>query len=161
MKPPSDKKSIITLYKEGPAILEKALSNVSDMDLDKSPTKGGWTIRQIVHHIADGDDLWTTGIKQALGNEHSIFTLDWYLAFSQDTWANNWAYAQRPLEASLALLRATREHVLQLIEYVPDAWTCAVEFRDKNGEIEKVPVGFVVDMQAKHLVHHVRLIKQL
>jgi len=44
--------------------------------------------RQIVHHIADGDDLWKTYIKIALGNEQAEFTLAWYLAFPQTEWAN-------------------------------------------------------------------------
>lgn len=26
--------------------------------LDAMPSGGGWTIRQIVHHIVDGDDIW-------------------------------------------------------------------------------------------------------
>ena len=91
---------------KGPALLERALAGVRDADLDAPSSGGGWTIRQIVHHIADGDDLLKTFIKMALGNERGEFRLDWYWALSQDEWAEHWVYARRSLDVSLALLEA-------------------------------------------------------
>lgn len=161
IKVPADKDSVIARYIEGPKLLKRALTGLKKTDLDAALSKGGWTIRQIVHHIVDGDDLWTICIKQALGNDQSEFSLDWYRALPQETWADRWAYAQRPIEISLALLEATRDHVIQLIEYVPDAWNLAVGFREPNGKIEIVPVGFVIEMQANHAVHHVKQIETI
>ena len=48
---------ILNLYADGPAKLEAALAGLSEPDLDLALTSDSWTIRQIVHHIADGDDL--------------------------------------------------------------------------------------------------------
>ena len=158
MKPTADKDSIIARYMEGPALLERALNGLKDVDLDTAPTKGGWTIRQIVHHIVDGDDIWKICIKQALGNDQSEFSLDWYRALPQDAWADRWAYAQRSVNVSLALLKAIRDHVVQLLAHVPDGWNKSVEFREPNGEIENVPVGFIIEIQADHVVHHVKQI---
>jgi hypothetical protein len=56
------------------------------------------------------------------------------------------------------VLKAVRDHVVQLIEHVPDAWNKSVGLREPNGEIEIVPVGFVVQMQANHVEHHVKRI---
>jgi uncharacterized damage-inducible protein DinB len=158
MKPPANKDSVIARYIEGPTLLERTLRDLKEVDLDTAPSKGGWTIRQIVHHIVDGDDIWKTGIKQALGNDRSEFSLDWYRALPQDTWADRWAYDQRPIEVSLALLKAIRDHVVQLLEHVPDGWNRAVGFREPNGKIEIVPVGFVIEMQANHVMHHLQQI---
>lgn len=161
MKSPANKDSIIARYREGPTLLERALAGLTDAELDTAPTEGGWTIRQIVHHIVDGDDLWKTCIKQALGNNQTEFSLDWYRTLSQDKWADRWAYAQRPVEVSLALLKAIRDHVMQLLEHVPDGWNRTVEFREPNGETETVPVGFVIEMQADHVAHHVKQIETI
>jgi len=146
---------------EGPAILERALKGLKEADLDTAPSKGGWTIRQIVHHIVDGDDIWKICIKQALGNDRSEFSLDWYRAFPQDTWADRWAYAQRPVDISLAMLKAIRDHVIQLLEHVPDGWDKTVRFREPNGDIEIVPVGFIIEMQANHVMHHLQQIESI
>ena len=158
MKAPDDRDAVLARFMEGPALLESALADLQDADLDAQPSQGGWTIRQIVHHIADGDDLWKTCIKQALGNEEAEFTLEWYRAFPQDVWTERWAYAHRSLDASLDLFKANRNHILQLLEQVPDGWSRSVNFRKADGENERVPVGFVVEMQADHVVHHVNRI---
>ena len=73
MEAPKDQDSIITRFREGPNLLDRTLAGVSEADLDTPPSQGGWTIRQIVHHLADGDDLWKTFIKAALGNGKHAF----------------------------------------------------------------------------------------
>jgi uncharacterized damage-inducible protein DinB len=158
MKPPEDKDSVLVRYKDGVALLERALSGLQDADLDMPPSQGGWTIRQIVHHIVDGDDIWKTCIKIALGNEQAEFTLEWYSAFSQDEWADRWAYKLRSIDVSLELLKAIRGHVSQLLEQIPDGWNRAIKFRKRSGEIERSTVGFVVGMQADHVELHVKRI---
>jgi hypothetical protein len=158
MKPPKDQNSVLPRYMDGPTILDRSLAGLKDADLDATPSQGGWTIRQIVHHIVDGDDLWKTCIKIALGNEQAEFTLEWYRALSQEEWADHWAYTRRSLDASLALLKANRNHILQLLEQIPDGWYRSVEFRKPNGEIEPIPVGYVVEIQADHVEHHVNRI---
>jgi uncharacterized damage-inducible protein DinB len=161
MEAPADKDAVIARYREGPDLLEKAVAGLTDAELDTPYREGGWTVRQIVHHLADGDDIWKMGIKQALGNDRSEFPMDWYRAVPQDTWPDSWGYAQRPIGKSLALLRAIREHVIQLIEHTPDAWTRAVGYRNPNDEIEMVPVGFIIEMQADHIPHHVKQIESI
>lgn len=158
MNSPNDQESVLNRYIEGPALLERALAGLRGTDLDSPPSQGGWTIRQIVHHIVDGDDLWKTCIKAALGNEQGEFTLEWYWALPQEFWANRWAYAKRSLDVSVALLKANRAHILQLLAQVPDGWCRSVGVRRPNGETERMPVGAVVEMQADHVVHHVNRI---
>ncbi len=161
MEPPENQDKILELFKQGPSILENALVGLSDIELDYAPMNGGWTIRQIIHHIADGDDLWKTCIKIALGNEQAEFTLQWYKALPQTAWAKCWSYENRSIEISIALLKTNRDHIIQLLEYVHDGWSKSVQFRDSNGEIEVVPVGVVIQMQADHVVHHVKRISAI
>ncbi len=161
MKAPDDQDSVLVRYVEGPALLERALAGIQDSDLDAPPSQGGWTIRQIVHHIVDGDDLWKICIKVALGNEQAEFSLEWYRTQPQEVWAKNWAYENRSLDVSLALLKAIRSHIHQLLEQVPGGWHRSVEFRKSNGETERLPVGAVVEIQADHVEHHVKQIRAI
>ena len=161
MQPSEDKEKTLELFKQGPCILENALAGLSDSELDYTPLNGGWTIRQIIHHIADGDDLWKTYIKIALGNEQAEFSLQWYSVLPQTEWAKRWNYEKRSIDVSLALFKANRDHILQLLEHASDGWTKSAQFRDTKGEIEIVPVGFVIQMQADHVVHHVKRITEI
>jgi hypothetical protein len=161
LKAPKDKESVLTRFMEGPALLERALDGLQDSDLDATPSKGGWTIRHIVHHIVDGDDIWKICIKVALGDDGAEFALDWYRTQSQDAWTEKWAYAHRPLDESLTLLKAIRDHVRQLLEYAPDGWHRSVEFRNPDGTTERLPVGAIIEMQADHVEHHVKRIRAI
>jgi uncharacterized damage-inducible protein DinB len=158
MTPANDQTSIVARYAEGPADLERALVGLHDADLDGPPAQGGWTIRQIVHHIVDGDDLWKAGVKAALGNEQGEFTLEWYWVMPQDTWADRWAYRARSIDVSLALFKAIRAHVTQLVDHVPDGWSRSIAVRTPSGETTRLTVGAILEMQADHLQHHVRRI---
>ena len=158
---PEDELGVIARYREGPALLENTVKNLTDAELDATPSGGGWTIRQIVHHIVDGDDIWKSCIKMALGNEQAEFALGWYWAMSQQTWGDRWAYSRRSIGASLSLLKAIRTHIIQLIESVPDAWDRAVAVRKPDGEMEQVPVGFIVQMQTDHVLHHIKRIREI
>ena len=161
MKPPENKNEILELFKRGPAIFENSLSGLSDIELDYVSSNGGWSIRQIVHHLVDGDDLWKIYIKMALDNDQAEFNLKWYLALPQTEWANKWNYEKRSIDVSLTLFKAIRGHILQLLEYAPDGWIKSAQFRDSNGEIEVVPVGYVIQIQADHVVHHVKRISEI
>lgn len=161
MNAPDDRDREVSRYREGPNLLEQAVIGLRDAELDARPPGGGWSVREIVHHIADGDDIWKMCIKMAIGNEQAEFTLAWYSSLAQVTWGDRWAYSRRSIGASLSLLRASRDHVLQLLATVPEAWNRSVAVRSSQGEIEHVPVGFVVQMQADHVMHHLERIRTI
>jgi hypothetical protein len=161
MDVPVDRAGTLSRFHAGLTALEEEVSGLSDDALDAAPPGGGWTVRHIVHHLADGDDIWKLAIKMAIGQDDAEFALGWYQALSQREWADRWAYGSRPIDSSLSLLKASREHVLQLLNSTPEAWSRAVLLRTPDGHIERVPVGFIVDMQAEHVFHHLRRIQTI
>lgn len=156
-----EREALLVRYLEGPDVLEAALAELDEAVLDAEPPAGGWTIRQIVHHLADGDDLWKIGLKAALGETGDEFTLEWYWTQPQDAWAEKWAYSERMVEVSLALLRAIRIHVAQLLTCVPGAWDRSVALRKPDGEVVRLTVEQIVAMQTEHLEHHLRRIREI
>jgi len=148
-------------FVEGPPILERTLADLQADEFDQQPADGAWTIRQIVHHIVDGDDIWKTGIKIALGSDQAEFTLAWYWTRTQREWADSWSYSRRSLAESLDLLKANRNHIAQLLSMTPDSWTRSVSVRDSKGTLELITVGFIVEMQTEHLLHHLNRILHL
>jgi len=151
----SDREAIIARYADGPNQLETAIAGLSERDLDIAESDGAWTIRQIVHHVADGDDIWKGFIKRAIGNPGGKFDLQWYWAMPQGEWAKSWAYASREIGPSLALFRAGRGHIVQLLEQMPEAWERSLLVRWPDEEAEEVEVAWVVEMQAQHVPGHV------
>src|SRR5512138_2101204 len=121
--------TILAQYADGPTLLDSAVAGLSETDLDLALSADSWSIRQIVHHIVDGDDLWKTCIKIALGNSEALFSLQWLTVKTQMEWSENWAYARRSLESSLALYHANRHHIGDLLEHIPNACEKTVRFQ--------------------------------
>lgn len=159
----SDPEALLDAYAQGPEQLGEALAGLSEIELDLALSEDTWTIRQIVHHVVDGDDLWKTCTKAALGGRHddprapgrAVFGLQWYWDRPQDEWAQTWAYATRAIGPSLALFEINRRHISQLLGQVPDAWTGCIVVRWPSGQEQEVTVGWVVEMQTRHVAGHV------
>ncbi|CAG0935276.1 hypothetical protein TFLX_04108 [Thermoflexales bacterium] len=64
---------ILSDYCATPQRLTEIVSDLDDTELKRSLRPDAWSIRQIVHHIVDGDDLWSLAIKAALGNPRLIY----------------------------------------------------------------------------------------
>jgi uncharacterized damage-inducible protein DinB len=150
-----DPGELLAHYAECPRLLREVLAGLGEVDLDRALAPGSWTIRQIAHHIVDGDDLWKACAKAALGNSSGVFTLEWYWTVEQDLWAERWNYAGRALEPSLALFEANRRHMLQLLEQVPQSLERSILIRWPGAREQEVPVWWVVEMQTRHVEGHI------
>ena len=154
-------KAILAQYADGPARLEAVLVGLTESDLNLAQTSDSWTIRQIVHHLADGDDIWKICIKAALGNSEGLFSLQWYWDKPQTKWAENWKYANRSIEPSLALLHANRHHIVELVQQTPDAWEKSIRLKWPDSEEGRITIGEVLEMQASHVVGHINDIQMI
>ena len=157
-----DPDELIANYGNCPSQLEAAIIGLSDINLDTGKSAESWTIREIIHHIADGDDMWKLFIKRAIGNPKGEFLFDWYWQVPQDEWAKSWSYKERSIEPSLALFRANRNHIVQLLRHTPGAMekSLRVHWPKKLGE-QEVKVALVVEGQTQHVLGHIAEIRDI
>jgi hypothetical protein len=146
---------LIAEYSAGPTRLAKVLAGLSAAELDCRLSPDTWSIREIAHHIVDGDDIWNTCIKAAIGNPDGEFTLQWYWDRPQTEWAENWQYPNRSLDVSLALFKANREHVVELLRLSPNARGRSVKIHwPGETKEDRITVEDVVKMHVNHLAGH-------
>lgn len=156
----ADSSDMLSLYANGPVQLRAALAGLTDAQFDLTNNPETWTIRQIAHHVVDGDDLWKMMLKAALGNSDATTGLPWYWEKPQVEWGKNWNYAGRALGPSLALFDANRRHVQQLIEQIPAAWERSIWIQWRE-ERERVTVGDIVASQVRHTAGHIDDIRSI
>jgi hypothetical protein len=72
-----DPEALIVNYGNCPSQLEAALIGLAEINLDLRQSAESWTIRETVHHIADGDDMWKLFIKRAIGNPNGEYSFGW------------------------------------------------------------------------------------
>ncbi len=148
-------------FADGPSLLESAISGLTESNLDLALNPDSWSIRQIVHHVSDGDDIWKICIKAALGNPQGCFSFQWYWDRPQTEWAENWKYSQRSLESSLELLCASRRQILDLIRSIPQAWEKSIRLKKPDGQEECISVGEMIEIQARHVIDHIHDIQKI
>jgi DinB superfamily len=141
--------------------LESTVSGLRDNDLDRNAGEG-WTIRQIVHHIADGDDIWKNCIQMVLGNPGSEFHLSWYWSIPQDVWTVHWRYQQRDIQLSLMRFRVNREYIVDLLSRRPEAWQAyACVHWPGDMQETRITIADVIEMQTNHVHNHCADIREI
>ena len=91
--------------------LRAAVSGLSDPQLDTPYRPEGWTVRQVVHHVADSHTNCYIRFKLAL-------TEDWPTVkpYSEVAWANLPDSRRLPVDVSLAMIEALHGRWVRLLE---------------------------------------------
>ena len=97
-----------------PEHLRSAVKGLNDAQLDTPYREGGWTVRQLVHHVADSHINCYVRFKLAL-------TEDWptIKPYDEAAWAEL-SDSDQPIEVSLVLITALHERWVALLESMSD-----------------------------------------
>src|ERR1035438_6599721 len=101
---PEQRREWIREIAEAPAHLRAAVEGLSEEQLDTPYRPGGWTVRQVVHHLPDSHMNSYVRLKLALTeNEPTI------KAYEEQLWAELPDSRDTPIEVSLTLLEALHQ----------------------------------------------------
>src|SRR5437660_11391499 len=84
-----------------PKKLREKIESLNDGQLDTPYREGGWTVRQVIHHLADSHINSYVRFKLALTEDTPTIK-----PYHDDRWAELPEAKQAPVEISLALLEA-------------------------------------------------------
>jgi hypothetical protein len=129
-----------------PERLRAAVAGLNDAQLDTPYREGGWTVRQVVHHIADSHANGYVRFKLAL-------TEDWptIKTYDQDAWANLSDSLWLPIDGSLTFVEALHGRWVALLEALTDE-----DFRKGyiNPEKGRQNLAHALAMYDWHSRHH-------
>jgi len=115
---PERRRALIGEIAKGPAVLRAAVAGLSDRQLDTPYRPGGWTVRQVIHHVPDSHTNAYIRFKQALTEDTPTI-----MSYDQAKWAELWDTRTAPIEASLAMLDNLHARWVPLLEgMAPDAF---------------------------------------
>jgi hypothetical protein len=111
-----DRVGLLDRYASGYDDVVDALRGAADGDLDRAPD-GGWSARTVVHHLADSEATAYVRLRRLIAEDDPLI-----VAYDEELFARRLHY-DRPVEPSLAVLRAVREASLQLLRSLdPAEW---------------------------------------
>ncbi len=150
---PEERDALLQQIKEAPAKLREAVAGLDDAQLDTPYREGGWTVRQVVHHVIDSHVNAYVRLRWALTEEGPTVK-----GYEEKDWAQLPDASSAPVEISLNLLDALHVRWLVLWRAMREAdfsrtW--------KGPDFGHLPVDDLVWLYAWHGRHHVAHITSL
>ena len=133
-----------------PQGLRSAVASLSEQQLATPYRPGGWTVRQLVHHVADSHMNAYVRVRLAL-------TEDWPIIvdYQEALWANLEDAATAPVALSLDLLQALHSRWVQLFTSLDEqAWKRGYT-HPKNGRQSVEQAAILYAWHGRHHTAHV------
>ena len=112
---PELRKELVQTISDLPETLEKAVSDLTQQQLDTPYRAEGWTVRQTIHHIADSHLNAYTRFKLALTEDVPTIR-----PYAEDRWAEL-ADSKLPIDVSLKIIEGVHARWTVLLESMSDA----------------------------------------
>ena len=143
-------KAIAKLPKE----LKKALKKLRSGDLDKSYRKGGWTVRQVVHHIADSHMNAYIRMKLAVTEPTPVIK-----PYEEANWAETEDSKTASVKLSLKLLAPLHRRWVMFLETLSEEDLERGYFHPEMQRIIPLPEAIALyAWHSKHHLAHIRLV---
>jgi uncharacterized damage-inducible protein DinB len=139
---------------ELPQNLRAAVDDLHADQLDTPYREGGWTVRQLVHHIADSHMNCYVRIKLALTEDAPTIK-----AYDEAAWAMLHDGQDAPIEWSLELLEALHARLLMLLRSLsPKQWQRTF-VHPENGALSLETVALLYAWHSRHHVAHITMLR--
>lgn len=125
--------------------LRETVGSLNEEELSKTYRDGSWTVRQLVHHIADSQLNMYQRLKLALTDENPTVP-----AFDEEKWAIQ-PDTKLPVESSIKILEGLNERIVFLGNNIAEAELNRSFTHQTNG---KITVATKVAKLAWHEEHH-------
>jgi uncharacterized damage-inducible protein DinB len=142
---PEQRAACIVEIADAPGRLRRAVAGLDERQLDTPYRPGGWTVRQVVHHVPDSHLNAYVRCKLALTEEQPTIK-----PYDQALWAAT-PDTRAPVEVSLALLAALHERWVLLLRGLGPAEFARTLNHPESGVMT---LDGVLAMYAWHGRHH-------
>jgi hypothetical protein len=153
-------KETLEKFVSGAYRLDKLVGFLTEEQLDFSLSDGEWTIRQIIHHVAEDGNAWSMPIQKALVIPGTLISFG--ESVENEAWANALAFDKRPVRAAIALIKSHRHLIAELAVFFSEKWDNNVTFNiPGQKDPGKVSVGEMISMLTDHLSEHLNTIEAI
>jgi len=137
-----------------PNALEAAITNLDEVQLHTPYRDGGWTLHQLVHHIADSHINAYIRFKLLITEENPTF-----VPYDENLWIQLEDVKCLPINISVTLLFALHKRWFEALKNLKEEdWT---KTGYHTGMKKQISLWFLLQMYAWHGRHHVAQINGL
>lgn len=136
-----------------PLNLEAVIGGLNERQLDTPYRPGGWTVRQVVHHLPDSHLNSYQRYRLALTEERPLIK-----PYDEAAWAELPDAKAAPIAPSLSLLRALHDRWVTLLRSLSEDQWQRTFVHPERGEVK---LDATLALYAWHCRHHVAHIRNL
>lgn len=129
-----------------PHNMRSAVGGLSDAQLDTVYRDGGWTVRQVVHHVVDSHVNSYVRFKLAVTQDRPTIG-----TYQEAAWAELPDAKSAPIEGSLAILDALHARWVRFLRTLSASDCRRILIHPEVGEI---PVDVLLEIYGWHCPHH-------
>ncbi len=148
---PSERAALIEILERAPAGMRSLVDGLGDAQLDTPYRPGGWTIRQVIHHVPDSHMNAYVRMKLAVTEEAPAVR-----TYAEGLWAELPEARSGPIAMSLDLVDALHRRWTAFLRALPDA---AFARPYNHPQLGPVTIDEALRMYAWHCRHHTAHIK--
>jgi hypothetical protein len=153
MKTENRRRELIEIIETFPEKLESLVSHLRRHHLDSPWRDGGWTVRQIVHHLVDAHVNLYIRMKFVLTEDNPTLT-----PYNQDLWAELPDAHRSGITPSLVMLRGLHHRCADMLRNLTEKDFGRTSYHPEVGEMT---LYNLMETMAEHSSHHIEQIKQL
>jgi hypothetical protein len=145
------RRALVQRYREGPSVVEAALAGATDAELDAQPPDGGWSAREVAHHIADSEITSAIRLRRLIAEDGPAI-----LGYDGEEFARRLYYRDRPVSAALAAIGGVRAVTAEILDRLSAAEWERAGTHDEHGTYS---VDLWLEIYAAHCHDHADQIK--
>jgi hypothetical protein len=148
--------AVIGRLERFPAELRALVAGLTERQLNTRYREGGWTARQVVHHLADSHLNSAIRFRLALTEDRPTIK-----PYNEKAWAELTDAAHGPIEASLTLIDGLHARWTALLTVMePADWTRTF-VHPERGEMDLERTARLYAWHCDHHLAHIRIAAQL
>lgn len=150
---PEQRRELIERYADGVAVVERALEGFPADALSARPFPGKWSAREIVHHLADSENISAQRLRKLMVEEAAEIQ-----GYDQEVYAVRLRYNERDLAPALASFRTARATTAQVLaQMTDDDW----KREGRHSESGRYTAETWLEIYAAHAHGHAEQIRRL
>ena len=138
-----------------PANLRAAVAGLTDAQLDTPYRPGGWTVRQVVHHVPDSHMNAYVRFKLALTEDQPTIK-----PYDEARWAELPDTGETPIETSLVLLERLHDRWVRLLRSLSADQFARTFNHPESGILRLDQLLALYEWHGKHHVAHVTSLRE-
>jgi len=145
-----DRRLYLAQLAEASSKLRAAVAGLSRSQLDTPYRPEGWTVRQVVHHLADAHVNWYIRPKLALTESEPTIK-----PYDESLWAQLPDGRTGPIEPSLMLFEGAHARLVSFFESLNDEEWIRKFIHPERGKLSIIDVLPVMAWHARHHTAHI------